>query len=123
MITHMREILIYYNPDSRSDRMTIAYAQSVAGHVTPYAFSKTPSTPTSWQHILNALEMHPKELLNKAHPFYQANIRGREFDDEGWLNIIRFNPQLIKAPIAMRGSRAVLCCTPTDIYKLVEVYA
>ncbi len=123
MITHNREILIYYNPDSRSDRMTIVYAQSVVGHVTPYPFGKTPSTPTSWQHILNALEMHPKELLNKAHPFYQTNIRGREFDDEGWLNIIRFNPQLIKAPIAMRGNRAVLCCTPTDIYRLVEVYA
>ena len=64
MKTHQREILIYYNPESNSDRKTVAHAQSVVPHVRTYAFGKTPSTTTSWQTILNALEMHPKEILN-----------------------------------------------------------
>ncbi|MBK7427482.1 MAG: glutaredoxin [Saprospiraceae bacterium] len=115
------EILFYYNPESRSDKLTLAYTQSVVLHVMPYPFGRTPSNPTSWQIILKALGMHPKDLLNKAHPYYQTNIRDREFDDEGWLNIIRYNPQLIKAPIAMRGNRAVLCNKQTDIYKLMEL--
>ncbi len=118
MKTHDREILIYYNPDSSADRRTVAFAQTMSQHVKSYAFAKSPSTGTSWQQILKALNIHPKDLLNKAHPYYQQHIRGREFDEEGWLNVLKFNPELIKAPIAMRGNRAIVCTTPTDIYKL-----
>jgi arsenate reductase len=123
MKTHQREILIYYNPDSSNDRKTVAHAQSLAPHVRTYAYEKAPSTGTSWQQILDALSMHPKELMNKSHPYYQQNIRGREFDDQDWLNVIKFNPTLLKAPIAMRGDKAVLCTTATDIYKLMDATA
>lgn len=118
MKTHDREILIYYNPKSNSDRRTVAHAQSVVNHVRSFAFDKTPSTSTSWQMILNSLGLHPKEILNKAKPYYQKHIRGKEFDQESWVNILKHNPDLIKAPIAIRGNKAILCNSPTDIYKL-----
>jgi len=119
MITNEREILMYYNEGSRSDRMTLAYARSIVIHIKSYTFDKAPSTTTSWQQILKALAIHPKDLLDKAHPYYQKNIRGRDFDDEDWLNVLKYNPELIKAPIALRGDRAIFCLTPTDIYRLV----
>ena len=68
--------------------------------------------------IIDRLDMHPKQMLNKAHPYYQANIRGSEFDDEDWLNVLLRNPQLFRAPIAIKGKRAVFCVSPTDVYKL-----
>jgi arsenate reductase len=120
MKTHQREILIYYNPDSSNDRKTVAHAQGLTSHVRTYSFDKAPSSGTSWQQILKALDMHPKELMNKAHPYYQANIRGKEFTDEDWLNVIKYNPSLLKAPIAIRGDKAVLCTNATDIYKLTK---
>ncbi|MCB0634607.1 MAG: hypothetical protein R2824_35540 [Saprospiraceae bacterium] len=120
MKTHYREIMIYYNPDSSSDRKTVAHAQSVSRHIKTYAYKCTPSTGTSWHQIIQALGKHPKELLNKAHPYYQEHIRGREFDDESWINVIRYNPEILKAPIAVRGRRAIVCSTPTDIYKLMD---
>lgn len=118
MKTHLREILIYYNPDSSSDRRTVAHAQGISRHIKTYSFAQSPSTGTSWQQILKALNLHPKDLLNKAHPYYQQYIRGRDFDEEGWVNVLKRNPEIIKAPIAMRGNRAIICGTPTDIYKL-----
>ena len=118
MKTNNREILIYYNPDSSNDRKTVAHAQGVSPHVRTFAFDNAPSTNTSWKQILRSLNVHPKELMNKAHPYYQAHIRGREFDHEGWLNILRHNPQIIKAPIAIRGDQAILCTNSTDIYQL-----
>ena len=120
MKTHPREILVYYNPESSSDRKTVAHAQSMVPHVRSYAFGKAPSTSTSWQMIIKSLNLHPKELLNKAHPYYQKHIRGREFDEESWINVLRHNPDLIKAPIAIRGNRAILCTNPTDIYRLIR---
>lgn len=120
MRTHRREIMIYYNPESSSDRQTVAHAQSVSRHIKTYAFGQAPSTGTSWHQIIHALGKHPKELLNKAHPYYQQHIRGREFDEESWINVIRYNPDILKAPIAVRGRRAIVCSTPTDIYKLMD---
>lgn len=120
MKTHHREILIYYNPDSSNDRKTVAHAQSVVSHVRSYSFKQAPSTGASWQQILKSLDIHPKELLNKADPYYQEHIRGREFDKESWLKVLQYNPQLIKAPIAIRGRKAILCINSTDIYKLTD---
>ena len=120
MKTHQREIMIYYNPESSADRKTVAHAQGMSPHIKSYSYDKTPSTGTSWQMILHSLDMHPKEILNKAHPYYQSHIRGREFDKESWLKVLKYNPELIKAPIAIRGNRAILCTNPTDIYKLIE---
>ncbi len=121
MKTHVREILIYYNPQSSLDRKTVAYAQSVVSHVKAYSFEKNPSTSSSWQMIIKSLNRHPKELMNKAHPYYQEHIRGREFSRESWINVLQKNPQLLRAPIAVRGNRVILCESPTDIYKLVGV--
>jgi len=117
MKTHPREILIYYNSNSSSDRKTLAHAKSTGLKVRAYCHSNSPSTSTSWQSILKKLDKHPKEILNKAHPYYQSNLRGREFDSEDWINVIQHNPEMIKAPIAINGKRAILCETPTDIYK------
>ena len=103
MKTHQREILIYYHHNSSDHRRTVAHAKGLTKHLKTFAFGQTPSTNTSWQMILRALDAHPKELLNKAHPFYQRHIRGREFD------------------IAIRGNRAGISTQPPDIYQLMEV--
>ena len=121
MHTHPREIQIYYNPDSPSDRRCVAHAQGLATQVKTYAYSSTPSTSTSWRQILKNLDVHPKDLLDKSHPYYREHIKGRDFTMSGWLDIICRNPFLLRAPIAMRGSRAVFCKSPTDIYRLTEV--
>lgn len=120
MKTNQRELLIYYNPESSAHRRTVAYAQSLSRYVRAYSFEQAPSTETSWQQILQALGMPPKELLNKAHPYYQQHIRGCEFAEACWLKVIQNNPDLLKAPIAIRGKRAILCLNATDILKLID---
>ena len=120
MKTHSREILIYYNPESSSDRRTVATARSVVPHLKTFSHNQSPSNGTSWIQIIQSLGIHPKELLNKAHPYYQQHIRGRDFDEEGWFKVLRYNPDLIKAPIAVRGRRAILCTSPNDVYRLTS---
>jgi len=121
MKSNPREIIIYYNPESSRDRKTVAHARGMVPHVRSYAFGKTPSTTTSWRTILKSLDMHPKELLNKADPYYQEHLRGKDFNAESWLNVIERNPGLIKAPIAIRGQKAILCNSAPDVYKLTAV--
>ncbi|MBT8220502.1 MAG: hypothetical protein KJP00_11790 [Bacteroidia bacterium] len=75
----------------------------------------------SWRQIVTSINKNPKELLNKAMPEYQNHIRWREFTSEGWLRILQYNTHLLKASIAIRGKKAVLFASPTDIYKLTEI--
>lgn len=120
MRTPANQMSIYYNRESSRAKKVLAYARSVAPNVNEVEYHKTPVTPTQWRRLLDMLELRPKDLLNRAAPYYQANIRGRDFDAEGWLNILIRNPDLIKAPIALKGNRAVLCNNPTDILQLYE---
>ena len=103
-----REIEIYYSPKSVSDRRTIAYAQSLSPHIKSYSYDKLKFTSTKWYNIINKLDVDPKKLFNKALPEYQKNIKGKDLDMEGWINVIQRNKHLLKAPIAMRGQLVVL---------------
>ncbi len=118
MKTNPREILIYYNPDSNSDRKTIAFARSISPHVKTYSHSDANVSTTGWKGLLQKLEIEPKKLFNKALPEYQRTLKGKELDEEGWLHVIQRNPHLLRSPIAVMGNKAVLCVRPTDIYKL-----
>lgn len=110
--------MVYYNPESSAHRQTVAFAQTLSRYVRAYSFDQAPSTETSWQQILHALNVDPRELFNKAHPYYQKHIRGREFDSESWIKVIQNNPDMIRSPIAIRGKRAILCLNATDILQL-----
>ncbi|HPK09942.1 MAG TPA: ArsC/Spx/MgsR family protein [Saprospiraceae bacterium] len=118
MRSHSREIIIYYNSESSSDRRALAYAKSISKHIVAYDHSKNSITSTNWKMILSKLDREPKLLLNKAHPYYQKNIKGKEFNDEDWINILQKNPDLIKAPIAISGSTILVLDTPTDVLRL-----
>ncbi len=118
MNSHPREITIFYNSTSDTDRKTIALASSMSKPIKSFDHSKNTTSSTVWQMIIHNLDRSPKMLLNRADPYYQANIRGRDFDEEGWINILQKNPGLIKSPIAISGNRVIVVETPTDIYKL-----
>ncbi len=118
MKTHASEILVYYNPQSARARKVLAIARSISPSVREVEYHKTPFTPMMWHQLLAMLELRPKDLLNKSDSYYQENIKGRDFDAEGWLNILINNPDLIKAPIAVRGNRAILCNSPNDVLQL-----
>lgn len=118
MKQHPNELLFYYNPTHSVDKQMRAYAQSISKHINEINIEKEPITLTGWQSILNKLSLRPKDLLNRAHPDYQTHIAGKTWDDESWLTILVRFPHLLKAPIAIRKNKAVLCLTPNNILEL-----
>jgi arsenate reductase len=118
MKTRDNEILVYYDRENSQAKKVLAYARSVTRHVQEVEYHRTPFTPTMWRQLLERLGMQPKHLLNKAHPYYQLNVRGRDFSEEDWLNVLIRNPDLIKAPIVVRGRKAILANNPQDVLAL-----
>lgn len=120
MKTHPNELLILYHADSEKGKKTLAYAYTLTPFVRGVTFDKALMTTTMWRQLLQKLDLLPKHLLDKSHPYYQAELRGRQFDDEDWLNVLKRNHHLIKAPIAIKGKRAKLCNSPTEIFTLLQ---
>lgn len=123
MKTHPNEVLVYYDRESSVGKKVLALAKSVSPHVKEIEYKKNNITPSLMRVLLKTLDLRPKDLLNRAHPFYQEHIKGRDFDSHGWLKILVHNPELIRSPIVIRGKEAVLCDNPTDIYKLSNLTA
>lgn len=117
-VTTTSEIQIYYNVNDSKAKKAIVYAKSLSSKVQTFDIQKTKGTGTIWRSILTKLNKTPKELLDKSKPYYQQNIRGRDFEDRDWIYLLMNNPQLVRCPIAIRGNRAILLDNPTDIFKI-----
>lgn len=117
-LTSNAEIQIYFNENDSKAKKAIAYAKSISNKVQTFDFHKTKGTGTIWRTILTKLNKSPKELLDKSKPYYQQNIRGRDFEDRDWIYLLMNNPGLIRSPIAIRGNKAIVLDNPTDIYKI-----
>jgi arsenate reductase len=112
------EIQLYLLDDCSKSKKVLAYAKSITSNVNAISLAKTKGTGTLWQNILSKLNKSPKQLLDKSKPYYQANIRGRDFEDRDWTYLLMNNPELVRSPIAIRGNKAIILDNPTDIYKI-----
>lgn len=117
-ITHSNEISLFHNPDCSKAKKAKALAGSMASSVNSYEFSKMPKMQLQWQELLASLGKKAKDILDKSKPYYQANIRGRDFQDTDWLNIVINNPELIRSPIAIKGNKAMFLDNPSDILRI-----
>jgi arsenate reductase len=112
------EIQLYVKTNCSKSKKAIAYAKSHSNNVNTIDLSKTKGTGIIWLIILTKLDKSPKQLLDKSHPYYQENIRGRDFEDRDWTNLLINNPELVRSPIAVRGDKAIILDCPTDIYRI-----
>ncbi len=115
-----RELTLVYNSSTSEGRKALAYAVSLSPKVNRQDVKEVQLSTTFVRQVLKQLNVRPKDLLNRAHPYYQEHLRGRDLDTEGWLQVVAHNPELLKAPIALLGDKAVVCEPASLIYTLTE---
>jgi arsenate reductase len=120
MKTSNREILIFYNAGSGKDRKTIAQVRSIVPYAKIHSFETVLNQGIAKDSLIRILHLHADELLSRVflpgHELDPARDSGGE--EEEWMSALSSNPGLFEAPIAVRGDSAVICSSPTDIYKL-----
>lgn len=115
---HPNEIFLLYNPETSTGKQTRALALSISRHINQLNVMRERFGPTLWKEVVTMLGVDPKSILDRAHADYQEKMAGNSFTMNGYLDVLSHNPHLLKAPIAIYNGKAVLCQTPTDIYKL-----
>lgn len=115
-----KELTLVYDSNTTEGRKALAYAYSLAPKVNKQDVSAVKLSTTFVRQVLKQLNLRPKDLLNRAHPYYQQHLRGRDLNTEGWLEVVAHNPSLLKAPIALQGDKAVMCEPASLIYTITE---
>jgi arsenate reductase (glutaredoxin) len=115
---HPNEIFLLYNPETSTGRQTRAIAKTINSNVNELNVLREKLGPTYWKEVVNLLGLEPKEMMDRSHPDYQNLVAGKSFTMNGYLDVLIHFPHLIKGPIVIFNGRAVLCQTPTDIFKL-----
>jgi arsenate reductase (glutaredoxin) len=115
-----KELTLVYDSGTYEGKKALAYAYSLAPRVNKQDVSEVHLSTTFLRQVIDRLHVRPKDLMNRAHPFYQKHIRGCDYDDEGWLQVLARNPQLLRAPIAIMGHSAVICDPASNIQNLAE---
>ncbi|HCS19200.1 MAG TPA: glutaredoxin [Bacteroidetes bacterium] len=109
--------VLFYNGTDSLGKKTYAYAKSQGEKMNFQDLNLASLSSTTLQVILHALKISAKDLINRADPRYQAQWRGKELDDDAWLNVLKKNPYLIKWPILFHNGNVYLCQTPNDVFK------
>ncbi|KAB2814469.1 hypothetical protein [Phaeocystidibacter luteus] len=118
---HLRneELTLLYNANNSRDRQTLAMAMTITSHINKQEVNSVNISGTMFRLMVDRLQTDPKRLLNKADLEYQRIHRGSEYNTAIWLEAIKRRPELLRAPVAMYRGKAIICDTPTSIFRLV----
>jgi arsenate reductase len=113
------EIMLYFRPGDERAAKAMAYARTITEHVHQVEWDKNRFDTMNWRQILDMLQFDDiDQLLDHQHPDYVEWVKGRQYELEDLVHIINHHPNMIKAPIAIRGTKGVLCEEANDILAL-----
>jgi arsenate reductase len=113
-----RQITIYYSSGSIRAKKALAFAKAEGLPILEIDILKTPLTGTQIAELADRLGMEIKDLVNQDHPTFRSRFQHQDLSENDWLKMIRRNPDIMKQPIAIRGSKTILVESPSDIIKI-----
>ena len=100
---------IYHNTKCKKSRGGLQYLEEkgIKPEIVEYLKDK-PFTEKSLSEIVHKLGNKPAELIRTQETEYKQNYKGKDFSDDEWIKILVENPKLIRRPIIVKESKAVL---------------
>ena len=111
------ELTILYNSNRDRDKNTVTYAKTITGKINKQDLNSVNVSATLFRMIFERLG-DVKQVVNKADPYYQENLRGAELAPKMWFEVLKKRPELLKAPVVFYKDNIVICNTPTDVLKV-----
>lgn len=99
---------IYHNARCKKSRAGLEYLKGKTSDFKVVEYLKNPITFNELKDLLMKLNKKPQEMIRTQEAVYKQNFKGKNFNDDEWIQIMVENPKLIKRPIVVKGNKAVL---------------
>lgn len=113
-----REAIIFWNPDEKRDKNTYNMVKQLTEHIREIDVRKQKVTQTQLIEILGKLDRRAEDLVDKDSDPFKSKFKDVELEEEGWLNAIVANPEMLYTPIVFLGDRGMIVDTPSRVLDL-----
>lgn len=115
----LNQIILYVGSEGRKATQTLAYCKTHGLAISLINLQKVKLTGTHILELTKMLCIEPKDLANMNDPIYREKVGElHSLDHEDWLKVFAAHPEIMRTPIAVKGGKAILVETPSDILKL-----
>lgn len=110
---------IYHNPRCGKSRDTIAIIREQGVEPEIVEYLKAVPSKQEMKDLLMKLNLKPSDLLRKGEAIFKEKFKGKNFEEEEWLQIMLEHPKLIERPIVVRGNKAIVGRPPEKVLELM----
>lgn len=118
MYLNKNELTLLYNGSLQKGKQTLAFAQTISSKINKQDIASVQVSQSLFNLMLDKFNIDIKQLINRADPYYQNELRNRKFKTSEWFFIIKNRPDLLVHPVGMFQGKGIVCMTPTDILKI-----
>jgi arsenate reductase len=116
-----KEITVIYNSEEHIGKQILAYAQTENIPIHDIDLAHIKLTTTHWAELASRMKVHVKELINTDSPNFMQKFNEIEYlTDDDWLKLLVHNPDILRAPIVMKGDKIVQMSNSQDMLNFVK---
>ena len=110
---------ILHNPRCQKSRQTLQLIEESGEMVTVVEYLKTVPTKDELKGIINMLGIEPLDLVRKGEAVYKDEFKGKDLNNDQWIEVMVQNPKLIERPIVIKGDKAIIGRPPEKVKELL----
>ncbi len=99
---------VYHNNRCSKSRCTLEYLDDKKVDYEVIEYLKNPLNANQLKELLVQLEIPAAELIRKGEPDFKENFKGKELNEEEWIEAMVKYPKLIERPIIVKNGKAVI---------------
>jgi arsenate reductase len=113
-------ITMYHNPRCSKSRQALALLRDKGIEPQVVEYLKTPPDMATLEHLLDMLDLEPRELMRKKEKEYKENnLANPDLSREALIAAMVAHPKLIERPIVVKGDKAALGRPPEAVLDLL----
>ncbi len=115
----MAMIRVLHNPRCATSRKGLEYLNSKNINFEVINYLSTGLSRDIVKEILLKSNLKPIELVRTQEEYYKKFLKGKNFNDEEWIEILTQNPKLLKRPVVIGKYKAVIGIPVENIDKVL----
>lgn len=110
---------IYHNPRCSKSRAGLKFITDNSLQHEVVEYLKDGLTVSELKSLILKIGLKPVDLVRTQEDYFKKKLKGKEFSDNEWYNILSENPKLLHRPIVVNGEKATWAQPPENINQIL----
>lgn len=116
---HQNMMKIYHNPRCTKSRECLKFIEEKGFEVEVIDYMKNGISAKEIKEFLSKSGLAVTDIIRTNEDLYKQEYKGKEYNENEWIQILIENPKLIQRPLVIKGTHAVLARPADEIMKLI----